>query len=214
MDRTRCPGAAILEDMEFVIPDVDYRATSLRPSWPDLPAAVRDMIEARLGSVTAVSVPGSGFTPAFAATVTGTHGTRFLKAAPTESRFGQAAAREARVLAAVPDGLPVSSLCWADHSDGWIVLCLNVIDGHMPGHPLDTADASAVLRNEADVAHSLASPPAALTEAVADKQFSEFADRSLSTWRGIAGGKSLHRPLSGLDYPAVAGAGGPGRTVV
>lgn len=156
---------------------------------------VRQAISRRIGIVHDVAVARSGFTPAFAAKVTTENGTWFVKAASADGPFGAAAVRESHILAHMPAGLPVSTLCWTEDVDGWIVLCLKAIDGHMPGHPWTPRDVTAVLGTQATLAHSLATPPQALAEAVADKEFSSFATQWLCNWQQVAGGRELAVPL-------------------
>lgn len=134
-------------------PAVDYQNTSVRPGWGQLPVGVREEICGRLGPVVSVTVAGSGFTPAFAATLTNMDGQRFfVKAADAVTEFGRANRREAAVLAALPAGLPVPHLCWVAVVDGWAVLCLSVIDGHLPGQPWTAADMDAALAAQAMIA--------------------------------------------------------------
>src|SRR5947209_522034 len=62
---TRRGGAVVLD---APAPQVDYRATSRRPQWSELPPALRTVIEDAAGSRVASAAPSvsSGFTGGFA----------------------------------------------------------------------------------------------------------------------------------------------------
>jgi aminoglycoside phosphotransferase (APT) family kinase protein len=161
---------------------VDYRRTACRPQWTDLPESVRDAVSAKIGPVSGVVVAGSGFTPAFAATVTGDAGRLFVKAAPLSSEFGATIAHEATVLAALPEGLPVPRLAWSSTVDGWAVLGLDVVDGHMPGHPWTASDLVAALDSWAAINAVLADPPERLRAVASTESFAEYLDQHGSSW--------------------------------
>lgn len=165
---------------------LDYHRTARRPAWLLLPEAVRSAICGEVGEVVDVVVAGSGFTPAFAGTVTNALGERFfVKAADTATEFGRANIREADVLAALPAHLPVPTLRWSQVMAGWSVLCLSVVDGRMPGQPWTAADLDVVLDAQAVIADALADPSAALRAAANERSFAEHSDLYLNTWRRV-----------------------------
>lgn len=180
---------------------LDYRCTARRPEWTELPEPVRAAVCDEVGEVGNVAVAGGGFTPAFAATVTTTRGDRvFLKAADLGTDFGEAIQREAVVLDALPGGLPVPDLRWSTTVAGWVVSCLEVIDGYMPGQPWTSSDLEAVLAAQAVLADALTVPTARLRAAANERSFAEHADQFLDTWRRVRDGS---QPVP--DAPWVAG---------
>ena len=107
-----------------------------RLTWRDLPAAVRALIEGRLGSpvVGAVSAPG-GFTPGLASRVDSAAGsTVFIKAisaaqTPDGPLFYR---REIEMASALPAAAPAPRLLWS-HDDGdWVVLAFEHVEGRNP----------------------------------------------------------------------------------
>ncbi len=130
----------------------DYSSTARRPAHEDLPRDVRDVIAGYLGGPPDhVQPAGGGFTPGFAATVRRGGAALFVKAASRSGSFVYPAyLRESAVLAALPDGLPiprlVSSQAVTDSASGdeWVLLCLEHIDGIMPGSPWTMDQAAAV----------------------------------------------------------------------
>ena len=111
----------------------------MRLHWEELPAKVRDAIEERLGArvVEAVTQRG-GFSPGLAARVRTSDGGRaFVKAVseaanPDSPRMHR---REAQVVAALPEGVPVPRLHWSYDEGGWVALGFEDVDGHMPSLP-------------------------------------------------------------------------------
>ena len=148
------------------LPEIPYSATAVRPEWGDLPPAVRSAVSLRLGApVTDATRATSGFTTAFAGLLTSGSGERvFVKAAP----FGNtsfAYAREARITAGLPTGVRAARPLWTLEADGYYVLCLAAIDGHIPAHPWQPAELDATLAAWRSAADALTDPPAALLEA-------------------------------------------------
>ena len=169
------------------LPEIPYGATAARPEWADLPAALTAAIELRLdGPVTAVTSAGGGFTRAFAAVIrTATGRTVFVKAAaePTSHAY----AREAAILAALPEGIPVPRLQWTTEVAGHVVLCLDAVDGTVPGLPWSPDMLDAALRAWARTGSALARPPGALL-AVGLPTLADLIRSDLSCWSAIAGG--------------------------
>ena len=165
------------------LPSVPYEATAQRPEWTDLPPAVRAAVEARLGApVTGVRVAHGGFTRGFAAVLTAASGERVFVKASSDDYLVYAYEREALVTAALPACVPAARPRWSTRVDGWFVLCLDAVDGHMPGLPWRPAELDAALRAWATAAQALRVPPL-------DVDLPDFADacqEAFTTWREIA----------------------------
>ena len=127
--------------------DPDYRLTSARPQWAALPAHVHAAVGRLAGSPVVEAEPAvtTGFTGAYAGRVRLRDGRQvFAKAAgPATPHVHGALAQEARVLAALPAGIPAPTLVGHGESADWRVLVLDVIEGHMPGHPWNPAEVEA-----------------------------------------------------------------------
>lgn len=138
------------------LPDVrapapDYSATARRHAWVDLPGAVRRRLAAFAGGrVDGVRPAGGGFTHGFAGLVDGRR-TVFAKAiAVDDEHVYPGYAREARVLSALPSGLPVPRLLAVERvpvappAVDWILLVFEAVEGTMPGRPWTLSDARAI----------------------------------------------------------------------
>lgn len=129
-----------------------------RPGWPDLPATVRQAIEARLGAaVCREDRHSGGFSPGLASTL-------FL--ADSRSVFVKAACgapnaetpllhrREAVIAAALPAAAPAPRLLASLEVDGWVVVIFEAIDGRqprLPWRPQELAAALAAVETVADL---------------------------------------------------------------
>jgi len=132
-------------------PGVNYRATSERRRYQDLPPAVRAAADTALGSpvVRAAAPVTSGFTRAYAGHVFLQDGRdAFLKATGPELPIPvKALRREAQMLGALGDRIPAVPLIGAGEADdGGQVLALDWVDGHLPGFPW-TNDEVALVRD-------------------------------------------------------------------
>jgi aminoglycoside phosphotransferase (APT) family kinase protein len=76
--------------------------------------------------------------------------------------------REARVLAALPETVPVPRLLWTYDEGGWVGLCLEDIDGRHPGEPWTESDLALVIDTLKDLATALTPSPFATEETAAD----------------------------------------------
>lgn len=115
-----------------------------RVRWEELPEAVREFVASVLGSpvVHAASQSG-GFSPGSADRVTTSTGTRaFVKAvSPAQNPDSPPMhAREARIAAQLPDGVPAPKLLGAAEVETWQVLVLEQVDGHQPVLPWTRPD--------------------------------------------------------------------------
>lgn len=180
------------------LPPVPYDATAIRPGWGELPAELRAGIEGWLGGpVTAVRPATAGFTRGFTAVLdTGPGRSTFVKAAPVakQPHLVDWYAREAAILARLPDGLPVPRPRWTLSEAGWFALGLDAVDGRLPGLPWNPAELSAALAAYAEVAAALADPPAELV-ALGLPRLADLARDDLAWWREIATG---HEPRPDL----------------
>jgi hypothetical protein len=136
--------------MSLSYPTVDYRETSRRPAWSQLPESVRRAVSRLAGSPVVRAAPPvrSGFTGSYAGIVTTSGGGRvFAKAgAPDQPHVVAALEQEARVIEALPHGTPAPRLVGFAAVDGWSVLVLAVIAGRMPGQPWTPDEVGAVHR--------------------------------------------------------------------
>lgn len=133
------------------LPQVDYGATSVRPTFSSLPPEVQVACGDAVGSAVVAAAPpvGSGFTGAFAGLLHLADGRRvFAKAAgPTMPHVVRGLADEERILPLIAHLRCTSRLAGAAEvptADGlWRVLVLDAIDGRQPGAPWSTVDADA-----------------------------------------------------------------------
>ncbi|MBV6695651.1 phosphotransferase [Kitasatospora aureofaciens] len=173
-----------------VTPRPQYTSTAARPSWPQLPAAVRAIVEQRLGGA-ASSGPsaGGGFTPGFAAVVQGQHSTQFVKAIDGSTYPGLADnyRREAEINAALPVGVPAPRIRWVHEApDGWVVLGIDAVTGaRMPADPWQPAELAAVLAACSRTAELLAEPD----DKLLDQGLRPLSDEvTFESWRQAAAG--------------------------
>jgi hypothetical protein len=178
-----------------------YAVTAVRPSWDELPDAVRAAITARTGTPTEVTVAGGGFTAGFAASVTDVDGRRtFVKAVSSSNQPIHASyVREAEVHALLPLGVPAPRLTWrtdVDVEDGtsWVLLGFDQVEGRMPGQPWTADDFGRVvlaLEATADALRSLEwDAPDRLADDAGDAEVLTFwqrvdvthLDDDLATW--------------------------------
>jgi hypothetical protein len=173
-------------------PPVPYDATAVRPDWEELPAELRAGVEARLGSpVRTARTATGGFTRGFAAVLgTADGGYAFVKAAALadQPHLVDWYAREAQILTRLPAGLPVPRPRWTLSEAGWFALCLEAVDGRVPGLPWAPAELDAALAAYAEVAAALAEPPAELV-ALGLPRLADLARDDLSWWREVAAGR-------------------------
>jgi hypothetical protein len=155
------------------VPEVDYTATSQRPQWGELPAAVQEAVARAAGGpvLRAERSVGSGFTGGFAAVLHLAGGSRvFAKAgASANAHIIEAYRREAQVLAALPPGVPAprlvgsAALAAGDaDSQAWQIVVVEVVDGHLPV-PWTEPDLAAAHEACLAVAAALDPAPAELT---------------------------------------------------
>lgn len=121
----------------------------MRVHWEQLPESVRAAIEERIGGhvIEAVTQPG-GFSPGLAARLRTNAGQRFFVKAVSEAGNPDSPdihRREARVVAALPVDAPVPRLLWSYDEQGWVALCFEDIEGHLPAQPWQPEELSQVV---------------------------------------------------------------------
>jgi aminoglycoside phosphotransferase (APT) family kinase protein len=167
-------------------PPVDYRCTAVRPGWGELPAALREAIEQRLGGrVVEATTAGGGFTRGYAAVLTTGAGTRaFVKAADLAAQHHLAEwyHHEVLVTDALPPGVPVPRPRWTETAAGWYAVCFEAIDGAMPRLPWRSDELAAALGAWATTAAALWEPPAALAR-LGLPRLADLLRSDLSWWQ-------------------------------
>lgn len=186
------------------LPPTPYDATARRPDWAELPERLRTAIGERLGApvVEAVS-SGGGFTRGFAAVLrTGDGRHVFVKAARLDDQRHLADwyAREAVIAAALPAPVAAARPRWTLTAAGYFAICLDAIDGHIPGLPWDPAELDATLAAWAVAAEALREPPPELSS-LHPPRLADLLRSDLSYWQWIAGGYAPMPPA-----PPVAAA--------
>ena len=155
--------------------------TRPRPTWPELPADLRGLIEARVGEVTEWTSHDGGYSPGPALTLTTATGRVFVKAADAvEHPFSaDLHRREARATALLPSNVPAPALRWfvdSDASSDWVVLAFDAVDGRSPRTPWSAGDVRAV----AEVVGTIA-------EITAPAGLPAFSDSmTFDGWQGLA----------------------------
>src|SRR4030095_2151255 len=97
-----------------LLPEVPYDRTSLRPAWDDLPAALRDALQQRLGPVVAAKPTATGFTSGFCALLRTADGlAHFVKVTEPSTAYASGYLAEARFAAALPRAIPAPRLRWS-----------------------------------------------------------------------------------------------------
>ncbi|WP_236718022.1 phosphotransferase family protein [Actinoplanes sp. TFC3] len=146
------------------------------------------MIERRLGApVTASSTAGGGFTRAFAGVLETATGARaFVKAAPVQEPAAEAYEREASITSLLPPEVAAPRFRWALEAEGYFVVCLDAIDGHVPVMPWRAEELQAALDAWQTAITALHEPPKALRlPAVA-----HLVRDQLCWWSEIAAGRA------------------------
>jgi hypothetical protein len=132
------------------VTEVDYRHTSVRPAFDELPTQVREGIADVAGSAVDVAAPPvtTGFTGAYAGMLALRDGRRvFAKAAGPMAPFAvQAIPREAAILELLAGRVTAPRLVGAAAVGDWRLVVLEAIDGDHPGMPWT--------QGEADAAHA------------------------------------------------------------
>lgn len=147
----------------YPVPVLD---SARRLEWAHLPPALRDDVEARLGSpvVGAHSVE-AGFTPGMASVLTCADGSQhFVKAASHRAQraFAASYAEEVRHLRTLPRTAPAPRLLWVREDAEWIVFATEYVEARPVPRPWTRPDLDACLDALADVAEKFTPAPAAM----------------------------------------------------
>ncbi len=127
--------------------EVDYRHTTSRPAFAELPAQAQAAIASVAGAPVAAAEPPvtTGFTGAYAGLLALRDGRQvFAKAAGPTAPFAlQAIPREAVILRALAGRVTAPALVGSAAAGDWQVIVLEAIDGVVPGVPWTQPDADA-----------------------------------------------------------------------
>ena len=147
-------------------PVVDYTATSARPPWSALPAALRQSLAVALGTEIVEPGPsvGSGFTGGFAAPLKLADGREvFVKAADESMHAYGAYQREAEIVPQLPAAVRAPAIvATAEATEGdtkWFAVAAERIAARMPGLPWTPEDFRTVTANCEVMAAALTPSP-------------------------------------------------------
>jgi hypothetical protein len=187
------------------------QASGVRIGWPELPGGVRDAIEAILGEpvAAAVSQPG-GFSPGTADRIVTAGGRRaFVKAVghALNDDSPDLHRAEARVVAALPAGLPTPPLLGV-HDDGeWVALVYEDVEGRHPHTPWRQGEVAAVLAALRRLAVPVTGLPSLQAGSAGDfagwRNVAADPPATLDPW--AAGHLDLLAGLADRGYAALAG---------
>jgi hypothetical protein len=182
-------------------PPLRYDATAVRPGWAQLPVELRAAISERLGAEVVTTRPaGGGFTGGFAAVVeTAAGDLAFIKAADlaTQRYLADSYYHEVLITTALPDAVPAPRSRWSLAAGDWYAICLEAVDGAMPGLPWSPADLAATLDAWAATADALQAPPAKLI-ALDLPRLDEIMRTEMSAWQAIQAGRASMPEHDGL----------------
>ncbi|MGH3754723.1 MAG: phosphotransferase [Pseudonocardiaceae bacterium] len=169
---------------------------AVRPSWTDLPEALRDALTHRLGPIRHADVQSGGFTPGVAARVTTEHDRRtnraFVKAVPADHVLAPKYRAEAAIAGQLPAATPAPRLRWTGDLDGWVVLIFDDVDGRHPDLSPGSADVPVAVAGVAGLAATLTPSPADLPAAT------EVRGGLLHGWDELLGCGAADDPDTGL----------------
>lgn len=101
--------------------------------YAQVPAPVRDDIEAQTGPVDSVELVKKGSAPGIAAVLHLQDGTRaFFKGCPEDSSVARLYTQEMDVNACLPDSIHAPEIQYASAAHGWLAMLFNYIDGRPP----------------------------------------------------------------------------------
>jgi aminoglycoside phosphotransferase (APT) family kinase protein len=193
-------------------------AEGVRIHWEQLPPAVKQAIEERIGDtiVEAATQPG-GFSPGLAARVRTRDGRRLFVKAVSELANPDTPSmhrREAEVVAALPRDAPVPRLLWSYDEGGWVALGFEDIEGHLPTQPWRDDELRLVIDGLCRL-HALLTPSPIISTTAEDA----FAT-TIKGWREL---KASRAPLDAwparhldrlIDLEAQAPAAAKGNTLL
>ncbi|MET7135396.1 aminoglycoside phosphotransferase family protein [Cellulosimicrobium sp. MI9406] len=166
---------------------LDLAPSRVRPSWPDLPAAVRAAVETRLSAgVSGWTSHDGGYSQGLASTLRTDAGDVFVKAVGPEHPFtADLYRREARTARALPAGTPAPALRWVldDDLDGagpWVALAFDAVPGRAVATPWRDDELAAVTdlaRRIGEVEVPADSPLPRFADTVEWREWEDLADR-------------------------------------
>jgi aminoglycoside phosphotransferase (APT) family kinase protein len=163
-------------------------AQGVRLPWAAVPVATRSAFERWAGAsvVSADSQPG-GFSPGVASRLTLADGRAFfVKAVGPEPNAESPTfhRREARIVAALPDGIAVPRLrWWLDDADTrWVVLAFDAIHGRHPAEPWRLDELDRILEALATLAAQLTPSPLSRQQV---RSASDIVATSLCGWQMV-----------------------------
>lgn len=174
-----------------------------RLTWTDLPPHLRAAVEAAAGAPvrSAASQPG-GFSPGFASVLRLSDGRSVFVKAVSGARNPDSPAlhrQEAKILAALPAGVPTPRLLWS-HDDGdWVALMTEAVAGFPPAQPWRPDQLDLFLATAAELAERLTPAP------VPAPSVQEQHATSLTGWRRMAGEPGGTDPLGAVPLGRWAG---------
>lgn len=137
-------------------------ATAIRPAWDQLPAPLRDGLDARLGGITATRAQPGGFTPGLAVRLQLADGSRvFAKGIPIGHVLAGKYLEETATCRQLPAAAPAPRLRWNGQIDGRIVPIFDDIDGRHPVLAPGSPDTGRVVAMTAGLAAILTPCPVA-----------------------------------------------------
>ncbi|MGH3915275.1 MAG: aminoglycoside phosphotransferase family protein [Pseudonocardiaceae bacterium] len=137
-------------------------ATAVRPSWDEMPPALRDGLADRLGPITSAQTQTGGFTPGLAVRLRLASGERlFTKGIPADHVLADKYRAEAATARQLPETTPTPRLHWNADIAGWVVLAFDDIDGRHPRLGPGSPDVGAVVTTIAHLADVLSPCPVA-----------------------------------------------------
>jgi aminoglycoside phosphotransferase (APT) family kinase protein len=132
----------------------------VRPSWDELPGALRDGLAGRVGQIAAAHVQSGGFTPGLAVRLRLASGGRvFAKGIPAGHALAGKYRAEARTARLLPAAAPAPRLRWDGEIAGWFVLVFEDIDGRHADLSPGSADVGLVVAAVADLGRVLTPCP-------------------------------------------------------
>ena len=164
--------------------------------WLELPVELRRIIEDRLREnvVAARSQPG-GFSPGLASRLRFASGRMAFANAVSATRNPDspgAHRREARILTALPTGVPAPRLLWSGEYEDWVALLIEDVNGHNPAQPWIAAEFDQALAVLDLIADRLTPNTTDVVDHVAQEHAEDF-----TVWRTLAA------------QPELSPAGGP-----
>lgn len=162
--------------------------------WQDVPASVREAVQAVCGApIVEARTQSGGFSPGLAARILCADGQRFFVKAASSSANADTPhmhRQEARILHALDayirqGDLPVPRLIDIVESGTWTVLVLSDVDGMQPTLPWQPGQLGEVLTAHAQTAHALTPAP------IAAKSIAEELGDELTGWRTLAAAPGL-----------------------